>query len=44
MTTSTTEASTLDLIDPYAGGFTINQETTHNFNVVASTYVFVAIA
>ena len=38
------EATTIDWIDPYAGGFNIVQETTNNANVNGATYIGLAIA
>lgn len=38
------EVTTLDWLDPYSAGFTVNQESTNNANVNGATYIYLSIA
>jgi len=38
------EVTSLDWLDPYSAGFTVNQESTNNANVNGATYIGIAIA
>jgi hypothetical protein len=44
LNTTAAEVTTLDWIDPYAGGFNIVQEGTNNANVNAATYIGIAFS
>lgn len=44
LNTTAAEVTTDDSVDPYAGGFIVNQNTATNINVNGKRYVFLAIA
>ena len=44
LNTPAAEVTTDDSVDPYAGGFIVNQNTATNINITGKRYIFLAIA
>ena len=44
LNTTEAEVTTDDSVDPYAGGFIVNQNTATNINISGKRYIFLAIA
>lgn len=44
LNTQEAEVTTDDSVDPYAGGFIVNQNTATNINITGKRYIFLAIA
>lgn len=44
LNTTAAEVTTDDSVDPYSGGFAVNQVAATNLNVTSATYIFLAIA
>ena len=44
LNTTAAEVTTDDSVDPYAGGFIVNQNTATNINITGKRYIFLAIA
>ena len=44
LNTTAAEVTTDDSVDPYAGGFIVNQNTATNINVNGKRYAYLAIA
>ena len=44
LNTSAAEVTTDDSVDPYSGGFIVNQNTATNININGKRYIFLAIA
>jgi hypothetical protein len=44
LNTTNAEDSSYDSVDPYSAGFSVNQDSGTNINVINSTYIFLAIS
>ena len=44
LNTTAVEVTTDDSVDPYTGGFIVNQNTSTNINITGKRYIFLAIA